>query len=111
LASDHSLGAWQRINAIHRIPGSTGRKALLVVIAKHEARRDGVCRASEGTLAREASLSRRWVSSEITKPADENIIAANRHSGRPPMIEIKWNQIMVLAESDPTEGESKWPGN
>jgi hypothetical protein len=102
VASDHQLGSWQRIHLILQLCVSTARKLLLIAIARHESRRDGVCKASEVTLARETSLSRKWVGLEITEMVRQDIIFADRHNGRAPVIEINWPLVMQLGQSDPT---------
>jgi hypothetical protein len=106
VADDHGLGSWQRVDMILRLQAPTGRKLLLVAIARQESRRHGVCYASMGTLAKEASLSRRWVWRELVALDAEGLIKTDRQNGRAPRVEICWERVQEIVEAAETRGAS-----
>lgn len=103
-ADGRTLGAWGRVDLILRLPATTARKLLLVVIARMESRRDGECWASMTTMARESSLSRQWVWQQIETMEAEGLIGvAGRQKGRRTMrIEIRWERIEEMASQGKT---------
>jgi len=94
LGSDHNLGAWQRIALILGLEVSTQWKCVLIAISQFEAMRDGICRASVTTLARRASVSRRWLGINLAPMEVAGLIAIDqRKNGAAPVIEILWERL------------------
>jgi hypothetical protein len=97
LGSDHNLGAWQRISLILALEVSAQWKSVLVAIAQHEAMKDGVCRASVTTLAKRASVSRRWLGRNLSPMETAGLIAIDeRRNGAAPVIEVLWERLQGI---------------
>src|SRR6267142_2091223 len=101
MGSDHGLGSWQRVGYILDLPISAKWKTTLLAVTLHEAMRDGVCHASISTLAKKASVSRRWLGLELEPIEAAGLIAIDqRLNGKAPVIEVCWERIRTILKSE-----------
>ena len=92
---------WRTVNAIHRKDLPMAQKSLLIAIAKHESRRDKVCRASIPSLAADMGSDVKTV--RFAMHALGKILRIKNVSGLASRIVIDWKRFAKLPCITPTE--------
>jgi hypothetical protein len=92
---------WRTVNAIHRKDLPMAQKSLLIAIAKHESRRDKVCRASIPSLAADMGSDVKTV--RFAMHGLGKILRIKNVPGLASRIVIDWKRFAELPGITPTE--------
>lgn len=94
------LGSWERIDLVHQLSLKAAEKSLLIALAKHEARRDGVAWASLKTLSAETGFKLRSLGYALAKLRSLDLVFVYSSPRQRLRANILWNAVVARTRAD-----------